>query len=178
MILALRGFLDSLAGGRPDAATMQAITGALSEFSSRLEGFTVTEDDQVYGRRVDLVGRGQATWPAIRFTQSDETCLQGNVTFGRYFLGRNGVAHGGAILFSFDEMAGRLANLGNRTIARTAFVRTDFRAPAPIDTELQISSRFVREEGRKRFVRIELHHGEQLCAEAEVLMVALLQGQQ
>jgi hypothetical protein len=47
MILAVREFLDSLAGGRPDAETMQAITGALTEFSSRLEGFVVMQDDQV-----------------------------------------------------------------------------------------------------------------------------------
>jgi acyl-coenzyme A thioesterase PaaI-like protein len=135
------------------------------------------EDDQVYGRRVDLVGRGQVTWPAIRFTHVDETCLQGNLRFGRYFLGRHGVVHGGAILFAFDEMAGRLANLGNRTIARKVFLRTDFRAPAPIETKLRISSRFVRETGRKSYVRIELHHGELLCAEAEELMVAMLPGQ-
>jgi hypothetical protein len=35
----------------------------------------------------------------------------------------------------------------------------------------------VREAGRKRFVRGALHHGDDLCAEAEGLFVVLREGQ-
>lgn len=177
LIVELRRFLDSLAGAKPDAATIVEISSTLDRLTSRLDALAVEENEQVYGRRADLIGRGQATWPPVNYTAGDDIYLEGTVRFGRYFLGRNGVIHGGAVLFLFDEVAGRLANLGGRPVARTAYVRTDFRAPAPIDTDLIVTARLIREEGRKRFVRLELHDGARLCTEAEVLMVMLLPGQ-
>jgi acyl-coenzyme A thioesterase PaaI-like protein len=177
MINALRGFLAAIAGARPDSASVCELTRALEGWTDRLITFEVGEADQVYARRGDLVGRGQATWPPVRFTRFDEASLEGLVRFNRFFLGRNGVVHGGVVMLIFDEIAGRIAHFAGRAHARTAFLKVDFRAPAPIDVDLRINARFVREDGRKRFVRLELHHDEVLCAEAEALMVTLLPGQ-
>jgi acyl-coenzyme A thioesterase PaaI-like protein len=177
MIVKLQDFLNAVAGARPDSATTEALTGALEAWTGRLDAFAVAEKEQVYGRRRDLVGRGQATWPAIRYTRLDEDSFEGVVTFGRYFLGRNGVVHGGVIMLVFDEAAGRLAHLAGRSMARTAFLRSDFRSVAPIEVELALRGGYVSEEGRKRRMHIELRHGETLCAEAEALMVALREGQ-
>jgi len=53
--------------------------------------------------------------------------------------------------------------------------------PAPrspsIDRELQLTARFDREEGRKRFLSGELRDGSTLCADVEGLFVALRPGQ-
>ena len=62
-------------------------------------------------------------------------------------------------------------------MSRTAYVKADFRAAALIDTDLRVSARIVRHEGRKRFVRLELYQDDVLCAEGEVLMVTLKAGQ-
>lgn len=178
MIVSLRRLLNGIAGASPDVPTITALTADMDAWSDRLGGFAVDEDHQIYGRRRDLVGRGQATWPAVHYTRLGNDSFEGVVTFGRYFLGRNGVVHGGVILLVFDEVAGRLAHLAERTMARTAYLKTDFRNVAPIEVELQLSGHYIQEEGRKRRLRIELRHGDTLCAEAEALMVALKPGQQ
>ena len=178
MIVALRSFLASVAGARPDLASISRLTTDLESWSSRLQTMQVGEADQVYARRPDLVGRGQATWPALSFTRCTSDVLEARVRFDRFFLGRNGVVHGGVITLIFDEMAGRLAQVGDKGIARTAYLRTNFRKPTPIDTDLTIIARYDREEGRKSFLNITLHDGETLYAEADVLMVRLQAGQQ
>ncbi len=177
-IKALQEFLAAFAAARPDEAALSELTGDLNGWTDRLRHAAVAEDEQVYGRRADLPGRGQATWPAVHYTAAGSHMLEGRVCFDRFFLGRNGVVHGGAVLQLFDEFAGRLSNAAPRPMARTAYVRADFRGPAPIDVELRISVELFREEGRKRFLRATLHHGEVLCVEAEVLMVVLLPGKQ
>ena len=177
MIVALRQFLRSLASARPDSATINDLASDLKGWKPRLDAFAVDEANQVYARRADLVGRAQATWPAITFTHVDDEVVEGYVCFDRYFLGRNGVVHGGAITMIFDEATGYLANSGNRTMGRTVNLTTNFRAPAPIEVDLQLTVRFLREEGRKRFLHVALHHGETLCAEADALMITLLPGQ-
>jgi acyl-coenzyme A thioesterase PaaI-like protein len=177
MIVSLRRLLNSVAGAKPDAPAITALTADMDAWSDRLNAFAIDEDHRIYGRRRDLVGRGQATWPAVFYTRFDNDSLEGVVTFDRYYLGRNGVVHGGVIMQVFDEVAGRLAHLAERTMARTAFLKTDFRAVAPIEVELQLSGHYIQEEGRKRRMSIELRNGDILCAEGEALMVALKPGQ-
>jgi acyl-coenzyme A thioesterase PaaI-like protein len=173
----LRKFLAAFAGARPTLEQIAELAAVLKQWTGRLEDCQVAEEEQVYARRADLLGRGQATWPAVTFTAMDDVSLTGRVRFDRFSLGRNGVAHGGVITLLFDEIAGRLAHFGGRDRARTAYLRTDFRAAALIDTDLEISARFISEEGRKRLIQVQLHHGTVLCAEAEILMVALRPGQ-
>jgi len=175
---ALREFLAAFAGARPGQSAIIALMRDLEKWTEDLKRVAVAEPDQVYARRVDLVGRGQASWPPVTFAAAGQGALEGIVRFGRFFLGRNGVAHGGAVALVFDEFVGRLAHTDGRPVARTAFLKVDYRAPTPIDTDLRISARITREEGRKRFLAVQLRHGDLLCAEAEALMVTLKPGQQ
>jgi acyl-coenzyme A thioesterase PaaI-like protein len=176
MIESLREMLDRLAAARPDEATIAALGIDLAEWADRLAPLAVSEREQIFSRRVDLVGRGQTMLPPIRWDRDEPGRLYASTIFGRYFLGGNGAAHGGAIALMFDEVLGRLANIG-RGVARTAYLKTDYRAIAPIERRLDIRAWFVSEEGRKRVVRAELRDGETLCAEAEGLFVSLLPGQ-
>jgi acyl-coenzyme A thioesterase PaaI-like protein len=174
MIEALRGFLDSVAGAKPDIATIERLTGDLRRWTAELASAQVPEREQLFGRRRDLPGRGQTMIPAFVVAESGDDAIRGSVTFGRYFLGGNGAAHGGAITLLFDDVLGRVANAGGRRPARTAYLNVDYRAVTPLHTELTVIGAFVREEGRKRFVRGELWLGETLCAEAEALFIELL----
>jgi hypothetical protein len=76
-----------------------------------------------------------------------EQHVVGRVAFGRFYLGGNGAAHGGAIPLVFDEVMGRLANTGGRPPSRTASLHVNYRSITPIERELQLTARFDREEG-------------------------------
>lgn len=173
---ALRTFLDRVAAARPDAATLHALTASLQSWSDDLAPFAAAEREQFFARRFDLPGRGSALFPPYVIEANDAGSLRGRVALGRYFLGGNGAAHGGAVAMLFDDLLGRLANMGGRPRARTAYLRTDYRAVTPLDVELRFHGWIVGEEGRKRHARIELHHGDTLCAEAEALFIALKPG--
>jgi hypothetical protein len=65
MIDTLRRLLATTAGARPDLGTIREITTSFQSAAESLQRFTVAEPEQVYARRIDLAGRGQATWPMI-----------------------------------------------------------------------------------------------------------------
>jgi acyl-coenzyme A thioesterase PaaI-like protein len=173
MVATLRGFLDKLAGARPDADTLTALTRDLAAWSGRLDACAVDERDQLFGRLVRQPGRGQTASPQLFIDRQVEGELVGRVTFGRYFLGVNGAVHGGIIPLLFDEVLGRAAADPKQPRIRTAYLNTAFKALTPIDVELEVRGWLDRVEGRKRFVRGELRHGDIVCAEAEGLFVEL-----
>jgi acyl-CoA thioesterase FadM len=172
MVEVLRDFLDKLAGARPDPATLAALTGDLKSWSERLQACAVDEREQLFARLLDQPGRGQTMSPALVVERQEIGDLRGHVTFGRYFLGVNGAVHGGSLPLMFDELLGRAAGQPGLRL-RTAYLKTDFRALTPLDTQLEVRGWLDRQEGRKYFVRGELRHGEVVCAEAEGLFVAL-----
>ena len=177
MIDSLRRFLDQVAGAAPDVETVAALHADLDAWSQRLAPFATDEASQVFARLRDLPGRAQTMTPQLFVDASDDVSASGHVTFGRYYLGGNGAAHGGALPLLFDEMMGRLANAGDRLPARTAFLHVDYRSITPIGKRLSVRAWFESEEGRKRMLRAELHDGDTLCAEAHGLFVELKPGQ-
>jgi acyl-coenzyme A thioesterase PaaI-like protein len=178
MIDTLRGFLDQLACAGLDEATAGALDQDLREWTQRLTPMRVAETEQMFGRVQDAPGRGQVMSPAFAVIEQDETSLRAKVIFGRYFLGGNNAAHGGAVALLFDEVLGGPANAGVGTMARTAYLHVNYRSVTPIGKELEVTARIVSIDGRKRIVRGELKDGERLCADAEGLFLELLPGQQ
>ena len=176
MIDALRVLQNRITGSVPSEELAAEVSRTLTGLAIQLGPHTVEEQAQIAGR-LDLPGRGQAMVPVIYLDEQDEQHAAGRVTFGRFYLGGNGAAHGGAIPLVFDDLMGRLANAGGRPPARTAYLHINYRSVAPIDRELQLTARFDREEGRKRFLSGELHDGSTLCADVEGLFVALRPGQ-
>jgi acyl-coenzyme A thioesterase PaaI-like protein len=177
MIDALRTFQDRVAGARPPIETIRALSAQLREWNDELEQFQVRERDQVFGKRTDLPGRGQTMSAGVEILEVDDNAVRGRVRFGRFFLGGNWAVHGGAIPTTFDEVLGRLANTGGRHPARTAYLNVNFRSITPVERDLVITGRFVKEEGRKRLLTAELYDGDRLCADAEGLFIELKPGQ-
>lgn len=177
LLASLRSFLANLAGARPDTAQIDDLENSLAGWRDVLATCQVSESDQVYAQRPGVDGRGQVTCPAVTYTLLADSELRAKVRFDRFFLGSNGAAHGGAVAFVMDEVAGRLCHLGGRSTARTAFLNTNYRSITPIDTDLDIVGVVEREEGRKRFLRLEIRNGKTLCADADILMIALKAGQ-
>jgi acyl-coenzyme A thioesterase PaaI-like protein len=177
MIDELRELLDRVAGAAPSAEVVRATTKTVAELNAALAEWEVDEPEQLSGRLVAAPGRAQLAAPALHVDEIDDQRMSGRVRFGRHFLGSNGVVHGGAIPYLFDDLLGRLALAGGRSRSRTAYLHVDYRSVAPIDAELRVEAWFDREEGRKRFVRGTLHDGDRLCADASALFVALRPGQ-
>src|SRR4029077_3007982 len=101
-----------------------------------LEPLAVPERDQLFAHRTDLQGRGQTMSPRLEVVEGDAEHVVAHVVFGRYFLGGNGAAHGGSIPLVFDEVLGRLANMGGRPRARTAYLNVNYRSITPIGARL------------------------------------------
>ncbi|NKX56578.1 hypothetical protein [Arthrobacter mobilis] len=74
----------------------------------------------------------------------------------------------------FDEVLGQLAGTGK--LPRTAYLHVDYRSISPIGVDLDFTSRFVKEEGRKRFLTVELRHADALCVDVEGLFAELRPG--
>jgi acyl-coenzyme A thioesterase PaaI-like protein len=176
MVNNLRSFLDYVAAASPDDIVTTKLAFDLAAWREQLAPFAVAERDQVFAHRFELPGRGQTMSPAFVVQDAGPEEVTGTVRYGRYFLGGNGAVHGGAIPLLFDEVFGRLVN-GHRTPARTAYLRTDYRAVTPVGRTLDVHVWMERVEDRKRFVRGTLKDGQILCAEAEGLFVELRPGQ-
>ena len=177
MIDQVRELLDRVAGAAPDAEVVRSTTKTVAELNAALAAYEVPEPDQLSGRLASAPGRAQVAGPPLHVDEVDDERMTGHVRFGRHFLGSNGVVHGGAIPYLFDDVLGRLALAGGRSRSRTAFLHVDYRSVAPIDTDLRVEAHFDREEGRKRYLRGTLRDGDRLCAEATALFVALRPGQ-
>jgi len=173
----LRTFLDNVATMAFDRPLVEELTEVLESWNRALPSSAAPEGTRAFGRSAQAHGRGQTMTPRIVLERVDAGSATGTVRFGRYFLGRNGAVHGGAIPLMFDEILGRLSNSGGRAVGRTAYLTTNYRSITPVDTELDVRAWVVSEEGRKRTLRAELRHGDVLCADAEGLFVALRPGQ-
>ena len=177
MIAALRGFLTGLSGARPPAETMRDIESSLTRWSKELDQHQVPERERIWGRRADLPGRGQTTSPRLEIVDFDRDHLRGTVRFDRYYLGRNGAVHGGAIPMVFDEVLGALASARGTAMARTAYLHVNYRSITPADKDLDVTARLISVVGRKRMVTGEMYDGSVLLTDAEGLFVELKPGQ-
>lgn len=174
---ALRLVQDQFTAASPTPPVAKEAASLLRSVAALLEPFAVTERDQVAGRRLDLPGRGQTLVPPFYVDEWDNVSVRGHVTFTRFYLGANGAAHGGTVPLFFDEVLGRLANVGGRPRSRTAYLHVDYRRITPIGKKLQVIGQIEREEGRKRFLSAEVLHDGLVTAEAHGLFVQLRPGQ-
>lgn len=177
MLDALRVLQDTASGVDLPADVARHASLDIERLSGLLKPYLVADTLQAAGRTPGIGGRAHALLPMVHVDEADDNRLVGHVTFGRYYLGGFGAAHGGAIPLMFDEIMGRLSNAGGRPMARTAYLNVNFRAITPIDVRLRVEVRHDREEGRKRFLTAALYDGETVTADATALFITLKPGQ-
>lgn len=173
MVSELRGLHDAVASMQFDRATVDAHAGDIAAWRERLAPLAGEELEQTNGRVPQLPVRGHAMVPEVVIASAGGGRVDGTVTFGRWFMGGGMAVHGGAVSLLFDEVLGILASVAAKTITRTAYLHTDYRALTPIDAELDVSAWIDRIEGRKIFVKGELRHGDVVCAESDALFLQL-----
>jgi acyl-coenzyme A thioesterase PaaI-like protein len=160
----------------PEALWDEAATQVQSVIDL-LEPWAMPERQRPAGTRLDLPGRGNPMLVPFLWDEITDDHVRGRATFRQFHLGGNSAAHGGTIPLLFDEVLGRAANTGVPKVARTAYLKVNYRNIAPLDVELQVDGTIDRVEGRKRWASARLRDGDTLIADAEGLFVELLPGQ-
>lgn len=173
LVVELRQLHDAAASAGFDRKAVDDAAADVRRARERLAPLAGDELEQVNGRVPSLPVRGHAMLPALKITSAGGGRVDGTVTFGRWFMGGGMAVHGGAVSLLFDEVLGILASIQAKSITRTAYLRTDYRALTPIDAELDVSAWIDRVEGRKIFVRGEVRRGDVVCAEADALFLQL-----
>jgi hypothetical protein len=175
---AQRAIQDRLSGAALPPAVAKEITGQLLDIVDRLAAHQVGEADRHDGWRPDLPGRGHPLLPPYFIDDETDATLSGRVTFSRFYLGGNGAAHGGAHPLLFDDVLGRVMNHHQPSVARTAFLKVNYRQVTPLDVELHFAASRDRVDGRKRWGSARLFDSSgALLSDAEGLFLQLLPGQ-
>lgn len=155
-----------------------AAADLLEKTSALLAPYDADEWSSPSGRRVDLPNRGNLLGVPMELARTEDGRISGWARFPRFYLGRNGAAHGGAIGLLFDSILGfTAAVLTGQMYQRTAFLHLDYRAIVPVETTLRVDAGLRSEEGRKIFVEANLFADETLLTEAHALFVKLKPGQ-
>ncbi len=94
---------------------------------------------------------------------SDAHTASATVVLDERYQGAPGYVHGGIIATLLDEAMSKL-NRPLGVLAMTRQMDVSYLRPVPIRTELQITARFIRRDGRKLF-----HEAELLGRDGEVL---------
>jgi acyl-coenzyme A thioesterase PaaI-like protein len=92
--------------------------------------------------------------------------LVGRATYGPLHEGPPGFVHGGLMASAFDAMTVMTAGInGLGGMTRSLTIR--YRKPAPLNVELVYTGRVETTGERSTIVKVELRHGDDLCAECK-----------
>jgi len=97
------------------------------------------------------------------------------VRFGAAFEGAPGRVHGGMVAAVFDDVTGFVLAFV-REPAFTGQLSVTYRAPVPVDQDVEFRARLRAREGRRLFVDSEARLGDGLLADAEATFVVVDQG--
>jgi acyl-coenzyme A thioesterase PaaI-like protein len=96
--------------------------------------------------------------------------IHGQANFGFAYEGPPTCVHGGVIAELLDEVLGA-ANIVAGHPAMTGTLTVRYRKPTPLNADLRVEARFVRQDGRKIYAWGGIFHGDVLTAEADGIFV-------
>ena len=88
--------------------------------------------------------------------KSHDNVIIAYVKFGDRVDGHPGVVHGGILSLCFDDAMGFAYEALGVSMAVTANLNVDYRAPVPAGTNVRISAQLERREGRKLFWKAQM----------------------
>jgi len=165
------------AADAPDEVITEA-ADLVEKASQLLAPYDADEWSSPSGRRMDLPNRGNVLQVPTDLHVTEDGRVGGFAQFRRYYLGRNGAVHGGAVALMFDSLLGFTAfKLSRGRAQRTAFLHVDYRKIAPVGRQLQVEAGIDAIEDRKIFVSGRILDGSDVLAEGHALFVKLKPGQ-
>lgn len=178
LLAAQRVVQNQLSGATPPPEVAAKLADALQAVSDLLAQHQSDEAGRWDGGHPEIPGRGAPLSPPYVIDERTPTRWRGRVTFGRFYLGGNGAAHGGSQPLLFDDLLGGLANVQMSLPARTAYLKVNYRRITPIGVELTFEVNLDRIEGRKRWLTGQLYTPDgKIACDAESLFVELRPGQ-
>jgi hypothetical protein len=178
LLAAFRVLQNQFAGAAMPPAVEAEIAAELAGINARMAAYVRPEASRIDGRRPDLPGRGSPLLPEMWLEETEAGIVRGSVTFGRFYLGVNGAAHGGTPPLVFDDVLGRAASMGPNGLVRTAFLKLDYRKITPVGVPLRIEAGLDEVDGRKRWVSGQLLDQQgTVLVDASALFLELLPGQ-
>lgn len=107
--------------------------------------------------------------------ESGEYCLKARLTFGPAFEGPPNLVHGGYVAAYMDEVFGIAISHSDLDVpAMTGTLKTIFRLPVPLHTELTYAVKMAGEERRKVFMHCTLKDDAgMLYAEGEAIFLKI-----
>ncbi|MFT3716862.1 MAG: PaaI family thioesterase [Gordonia sp. (in: high G+C Gram-positive bacteria)] len=177
LIEQMRTLMDNVRYACPDESAADDVIALLTAANARLAPTLVDEWTSPSGTRVDLPSRGDIGLPPYKIFELGPDGIAAKVTFRRFHIGGNDVAHGGYLALLFDDMAGITAGVHAGRVCRTAYLTVNYRSLTPLETPLVVRCRVDRREDRKLFVTGTLQDGDRVCADAEGLFIMLRPGQ-
>ncbi len=103
-----------------------------------------------------VCGNGQPGNLSVHRSSFDGDTLHAQFTVTDAHLGGPGMAHGGALAAALDEVLGSRAWLLGHDYV-TAKLELNYLAPVPIGTQVHISARCTRTDGRKAIIEADAH---------------------
>ncbi|MGI9603258.1 MAG: PaaI family thioesterase [Acidimicrobiales bacterium] len=164
-VAAVQAVVDDLEPHRLDGPFMQAGLGERVD----LERFA-TRDPNIIFPYSPVVGRRNPLAPPVDMWETGDGELHGRVVVDAAYTGPPSSVHGGVVALIFDELLGS-TSVVNQIGAPTGTLTVRYRAFTPQGEVLDLRSWIDRTEGRKIFIKGEIHHGETLCAEADGIFI-------
>lgn len=171
----LRKLSDILMTSTPSIAELHAVADSLdqtaTDFSTapRLYGRLAFAEEGSHGRIGQLAnetnpvaGISNPLAPPLR-TWIEDGVAHGRVTMGWVYEGPPTSVHGGFVAALFDQFMGEAQAIGGQP-GMTGTLEIRYHQRTPLNTELRFRGWVERVEGRKTYVRAELHAGDVLTA--------------
>lgn len=160
---ALRALVDSSVRTTLPAADLRGAAACAQVLADRLGARTRPAgqlpelDDVLTFRRVynPVSGVGSALAPPLELRLADpdrpEAGTVGTLSLGQAYEGPPGYAHGGMSALLLDQLLGATA-IAAGLWGMTVRLETDYRAPVPLQTPLELRARVVEDAGRRTVV--------------------------
>jgi acyl-coenzyme A thioesterase PaaI-like protein len=119
-----------------------------------------------------VIGYANPIAPPVEVSFGEDKVVHGTANLDRQYEGPPGYVHGAIIAAIFDLLLG-LANAVGGNAGMTGTLTIRYRKPTPLKTDLTITARVLRTEGRKAFTSGEIRAGDTLTAECEAVFISL-----
>jgi hypothetical protein len=148
-----------------ELAAAPRLYGLLSFIRSGEHGGYAEVNHEING----VGGQSNPLAPELNIWMEGERA-HGTARCGYAYEGPPGHVHGGYVAAIFDQFLGMAQIAGNQP-GMTGYLTVRYLRPTPLHTELRLSARVERAEGRKTLVRGEIAAGDQVTATAEALFI-------
>jgi hypothetical protein len=105
----------------------------------------------------------------------EDGIAHGTVTCGWAYEGPPEHIHGGFVAAIFDQFLG-MAQIQGGNPGMTGTLSVRYLRPTPLNVELRLEARLIRQEGRKTVMQAEMRAGDAITATCEALFVRPLHG--